>query len=276
MTNLHRIMSFNLNGTWGENGNRWNARAPLCVNIINRYKPNIIGLQEAMTGNLDTLESQLEQYTFVAGNYYGDTPPDAYTSILYRTDRYDLLSEGEFWFSDTPDVESSGWGVAYPMGATWVKLRCKESGDALVFLNTHFEDGPDGEESRNKASRLIVERLAEIAPGIPVLMTGDFNCNPWWEPYNVFLNDGFKDCYREAGHADSAESSSIHLRKGDDYFSLDYGNEMFWRIDWILAKDGDKRVQPVSCQIVKDANPPTYPSDHYPIVSEVRINSNEL
>lgn len=273
MTNLHRIMSFNINATtgYGEGDNSWTARAPLAVSIINRYKADLIGLQEMLPANFETLRPQLEQYTFIDGNCYGDTPPDAYNTILYRTDRYELLDDGEIWYSDTPDVESSGWGVEYPMGATWAKLKCLHTGDELVYLNTHFEDDDGGKESRKKASQLICNRLDQLAPDLPVVVTGDFNCNPWWPPYQTFMEHGYTDTYRAAGHADSTTSNSIHFYMGDEWFSLAHGDDMFWRVDWILTRDGAKRVQTVSSQIIKDAEPPIYPSDHYPVVSEVRI-----
>lgn len=271
MSNLHRVISFNINGTWGEDASAWAVRGPLCAKTIKRYKPDILGLQEATQANIDTLLPLLAEYTLVQGNCYGDNPPQEHNSFLFKSGRYELLAEGEFWYSDTPDVESSGWGVEYPMGATWIKLRCKSTDAQLVCLNTHFEDGDDGVESRNKASQLIVERLPMIAPELPVMLMGDFNCNPWWPPYHTFMNAGFSDTYRAAGHADSTQSSSVHFGMGSDYFSLDYGNDMFWRVDWILVRDGFQQVQTVSADIVKDAEPPTYPSDHYPIVCEVRI-----
>jgi hypothetical protein len=30
----------------------------------------------------------------------------------------------------------------YPLGVTWVLLRCRQNGVSLLHLNTHFEDGP--------------------------------------------------------------------------------------------------------------------------------------
>ena len=71
----HRIMSFNINGINGEGASAWKMRAPLTVTVINRYTPDIIGLQEVSTTNLDTFREQLHDYTIVIGNRYGDTCP---------------------------------------------------------------------------------------------------------------------------------------------------------------------------------------------------------
>ncbi len=271
MTTLHRIMSLNINGTYGDGPNAWRMRAPLTQTVINRYQPHIIGLQEVSTTNLDTFREQLGDYSIVMGNCYGDTPPQDYTSVLYQTERYELLELGEFWFSETPDVEFADWGVEYPLGATWVKLKCRITDRQLFYLNTHFEDGPWGEESRVNASKLIVNRLPQLAGELPVVLSGDFNCNPWTMPYYIFISNGFQDTYRAAGNPDSVHSSTFHAYQGQNYFSLDFGNETFWRVDWILAKDGSQRIYTTSSTIVRDAIPPTYPSDHYPIVSEIRL-----
>ena len=97
---------------------------------------------------------------------------------------------------------------------------------------------------------------------------GDFNCNPWSSPYQTFLGQEFTDMYRAAGHGDSADSSTFHGFHGERYFALEWGDQIFWRVDWLLCRDGVRRVQPTSCTIVRDAEPPVFASDHYPVVAE--------
>ena len=106
---------------------------------------------------------------------------------------------------------------------------------------------------------------------VPLVVTGDFNCNPWSEAYHVLRDEGFIDTYRAAGHGDSATSSTFHGFRGENYFALDWGGELFWRVDWILTRDGDEPLQATSCTIVRHAFPSLYPSDHYPVVAEVLL-----
>jgi endonuclease/exonuclease/phosphatase family metal-dependent hydrolase len=272
MTSSHRIMSLNINGAYNDGANAWKIRAPLTLTLINRYRPDIIGLQEASKTNIDTFHEQLSEYSVVIGNRYGDTPPQDYTSVLYKSVRYELLASGEFWFSETPDIESADWGIEYPLGATWIKLKCLKTDQQLFYLNTHFEDGPWGEQSRVNASQLVINRLPQLAGDLPIVISGDFNCNPWSLPYRIFLDNGFSDTYRAAGNADSSDSNTFHAYQGRNYFALDFGTEIFWRVDWILAKSGIHRLQTTASAIVRDALPPTYPSDHYPIVSEIQFS----
>jgi endonuclease/exonuclease/phosphatase family metal-dependent hydrolase len=217
---------------------------------------------------IEFYRQHLVDYEDELGQESGEEEDRAYCPILWKKARFDLLESGNFWFSRTPDIESSDWGVEYPLGATWVRLQDKLTGSQLLHLNTQFEDGERGEESRQE-SRLIVERIAQLAPDIPVILTGDFNCNPWSASYNNFLANGYTDTYRAAGNADSVESSTYHGFAGQKYFALEWGAEMFWRVDWILTQDGTHRLQTSSSTIVRDATPPIYPSDHYPVVSEL-------
>ena len=270
-----RVMTFNINGSLSEEAdpNAWQERAALNVKTIKRHAPDLIGLQEVENGNLELYQQHFAEYRHVVGNKYAVEPYAAYTSIFWKSSRFELLEAGEFWLSRTPDELSNDWGVPYPMGATWVKLRDVTTGFPLLHLNTHLEDGDEGELSRVEGSKLIVERITQLQAGhIPALVTGDFNCNPDSSTHSIFMENGFTDTYLAAGNQDGKDST-FHGYEGDRYSAHQYseGRNTFWRIDWILSRDGMQRIQTRSCTIVHDAEPPLYPSDHYPVVSEVIV-----
>ncbi len=64
---------------------------------------------------------------------------------------------------------------------------------------------------------------------------------------------------------------SNHGFHGVTYFALAWGGEVYWRVDWIMVRSGQQSVQTTSCTIVRDAEPPVYVSDHYPVLAEVLI-----
>jgi hypothetical protein len=80
--------------------------------------------------------------------------------------------------------------------------------------------------------------------------------------YNRFMANGSTDTYRAAGNADSVDSSMYHGYAGQQYFALEWGAELFWRVNWILTRDGAQHLQTSSSTIVREATPPIYPSDH--------------
>src|SRR5205823_9693510 len=115
------------------------------------------------------------------------------------------------------------------------RLRDVQTDAHWLHLNTHYEDGADGEHARVESSRLMVARTVQLAPDLPVIVTGDFNCNPWSAAYNVFMAAGFTATYPAAGAGDSVESSTFHALTGKQYFGLEWGSALFWRVDWILT-----------------------------------------
>ncbi len=121
-----------------------------------------------------------------------------------------------------------------------------------------------------EGSKLIAERVARLqADGSPAVVTGDFNCNPGSAAHRVFAARGFTDCFLAAGNRDGADSP-YHGFEGAGYDASRWGVP-FWRIDWVLARDGARRVETTACAIVRDAEPLAYPSDHYPVVAELRL-----
>ncbi len=267
-------MTLNTNGAvYPETGPRsWAQRAPLTVGLIQQCAPDIIGFQEVNQGNLTTFAEQLPAYQHVVGNAYGDNPPAEYTSIFWKAARFTAIDSGEFWLSQTPTLPSCDWNVPYPMGATWVRLQDRTDGQHVLIVNTHFEDGSDGELSRVEGSKLIVAQIAHLAPDFPSIITGDFNCNPVSAAYNHFMTAGFVDTYHAAGHSDGTDST-FHGFVGEQYNPIEWGGVgPFWRIDWILARSGTQPSQIRSCRIIRDAQPPIYPSDHYPVLAEIELN----
>lgn len=256
----------------GEREHAWEARAGLNVRTIRRYRPHLIGFQEVDREKLETYRRALDEYGFAEPADDAEPGP----IIFWRRDQCEPVAAGRFWLSGTPDEPSADWGVEEPLPVEWVRLRLASelgAGAELLHLNTQFEDGPWGERSRVESSRLLARRTAALqghaSDRPPVVLTGDFNCNPWSRPYRLLLAAGFVDAHRAAGHGDSAASSTFHGLRGADYFALEWGGEVFWRVDWILTRDGAQPVRTTSCTIVRDAEPPVYPSDHWPVVAEL-------
>jgi endonuclease/exonuclease/phosphatase family metal-dependent hydrolase len=272
-----RIMTFNINGSMSDEAdtNAWQKRAALNVKTIKRHAPDLIGFQEVEPGNLEDYRQTLAEYDHVVGNKYDLDPYAGYTSIFWKSSKIELLEAGEFWLSRTPDEASSDWGVPYPLGATWVKLRDVATGLPLLHMNTHLEDGDDGELSRVEGSKLIIERITQLQAGhIPAFVTGDFNCNSESVTYSIFKNTGFTDTYLAGGNTDGKDST-FHGYEGEHYSAFKYsgGRNTYWRVDWILTRDGKQHIETRSCAIVRDAEPPLYPSDHYPVLAEVALVS---
>jgi endonuclease/exonuclease/phosphatase family metal-dependent hydrolase len=246
----------------------WANRSDFNVKVIKRYQPDVIGFQELEPGHLETYRQHLTEYDDCLADVH---TPGMTNAILWNRECFRRLDAGMFWLSGTPDVYSVDWGVDEPVTMTWVLLADTRTHQRFLCANTQFMDGAEGEKSRLESSKLAAQHLPVLAGEAPVIAMGDFNCNPWTPAYRTFMSNGFIDTYRAAGHGDSAESSTFHGFHGTKYFALEWGDELFWRVDWILSRDAAQHVQTTSCTVVRDAEPPMFASDHYPVVTEFML-----
>jgi endonuclease/exonuclease/phosphatase family metal-dependent hydrolase len=277
---IFKLMSFNIRGARAEDGaNAWSNRAQLNIALIKRYAPHIIGFQELQAGNLAAYDQQLTEYDQELGPRV-DHLDERYqqNAIFYNPERFERLDGGSFYLSETPEVFSKSWDSSIVRGANWVRLRDKSTGAELFYLNTHLDHR--GEQARVEGSRLIVRRINELAGELPVAVTGDFNSRAWQPPggvihnhplspagtvYRVYINAGFDDAYLLAGNSNSLDTNTFHGFKGEDFAKIGL------RIDWILLRNGRRRFEVASCHILRDEDPPLYPSDHYPVLAELEL-----
>jgi endonuclease/exonuclease/phosphatase family metal-dependent hydrolase len=95
-----RVMTFNINGNdYGispENEwKSWANRANLSLKTIQRYSPNLIGLQEVTTSNIEYYRQHLADYDFELGQEYDEGVYAAYSSILWKRARFELVESGK-------------------------------------------------------------------------------------------------------------------------------------------------------------------------------------
>ena len=233
-----RVMSFNIQGeSFPENGvNIWANRAALNARTILCAAPDLIGMQEVVDENIAYYAGALRDYDCLPAAPYGEAEHPAFNAILWHRGRFELIEQGVFWLSRTPEVESVDWGVPYPMLVNWVRLRRKSDGAALLHFNTHLEDGPHGEPQRVESSKLIAHQAEQMQAGeVPLVLTGDFNCNAGSAAYQTLVDKGFVDSFLAAGNVDG-KTSTFHGFEGEAYDPVNYGGpeaDPFWRVDWI-------------------------------------------
>jgi endonuclease/exonuclease/phosphatase family metal-dependent hydrolase len=256
------IMTYNIRGALYDDGrNSWPSRAPLNVRLLQQHSPNLIGFQEVHQENLAIFQDS-HGYTQLRGTPYNDHEPFQYTSIAWCTQRLRLIDSGGFWLSETPQVHSRSWDTSCIRSATWAKLEWLETGLTFLHLNTHLDHISD--LARVEGTKLILQFLEESA--LPMVVTGDFNCTLACSAYGLFIKHRFLDAYDEAGN--HAIRWTYHGYHGQAYtpHAGDYD-----RIDWVLLRDWPPGLRIESCTIVEDAEPPLYPSDHYPVIVEIKL-----
>ena len=269
-------MSFNVRGSFRDarKKNAWRNRAELNVATIERYVPDVIGLQEAQRGNLSAYRKRLPRYAHIRGPRYGNAIPHDFNTILFDPERLEPLDSGGFWLSETPEKHSRSWDTRVARSAAWALFEAPGTNLTLLHLNTHLDH--ISALARQEGSKLLVRRIAEISGRTdvdpPAIVTGDFNSRPSNRVHNTFTESGFVDSYLAAGNEEGA--NTFHAFKGALYHDAHPARGPR-RIDWILLKDPKGRLRIDSHKIIHDADEDSglYPSDHYPIMADFGISA---
>ena len=169
------VMSFNIRlDHVADSMNNWKYRKDNAAQMIAYYAPDIVGMQEVVKNQLNDLKERLPQYTALGVGRADGKEKGEYCSLFYKTERFELLKNGDFGLSETPDsIGKKGWDAACERIVTWAVLKDKVSGRKVAAFNTHFDHV--GEVARRESAKLILEKIKQIAGELPVIITGDFN-----------------------------------------------------------------------------------------------------
>jgi hypothetical protein len=177
------------------------------------------------------------------------------------------VASDTFWLSETPDVYSGSWETDCIRSAAWIRFRVVGTDAVIVHLNTHLDH--ISEQARVEGARLIIDRLTDAAAdGSAAIVTGDFNAPVGSSAYERFRAAGFADAHVQCGNDDTpGRAFTYHGYAGEAFRGSDSPPR---RIDWILLRGGSKTwMRADRCEIARDAQPPAYPSDHYPVIADV-------
>ncbi|CAG9615177.1 hypothetical protein BACCIP111899_04414 [Bacillus rhizoplanae] len=260
-TNNFKVMSYNLRYASDTSPNSWAERRPVMAQLLNKEKPDILGIQEGLYSQLKDLHADMPQYDWIGIGRKGGSK-DEYTAVFYNKNRFTPLEYDYFWLSDTPNViGSTTWGNKIPRMVTWVKFLDTKTKQEFYFVNTHFDH--ISVEAREKSAALIVQKVNEFDPKLPVILTGDFNTAPGTNPYQTLINEGkFLDTWETA---ETRIGENLGTFNG---FNNPTGGDH--RIDWILYKGNITVKQAEINDFIKNGQ---YPSDHFPVIAEMVLNS---
>ena len=250
-----RVMTFNVRLPVAADGeNRWEARRALMADTIRRYRPDLFGTQELHEPQGDFLIERLHGYAWFGRDRRGGDS-DEHVGVFYRTDRLQVVTSGDFWLSDTPEVPGSiTWGNLYPRLTTWALFEDRANHRRFYVYNTHLPYRDEDEAARIRCAELILAHLARQPEDVPALVIGDFNTAPDSRVHALLsarLSDAWLAAPEHRGPAATFHGFTGHADR---------------RIDWIFARGLLAR----RARTVTDARNGRYPSDHFPVVVDFR------
>jgi endonuclease/exonuclease/phosphatase family metal-dependent hydrolase len=251
-------MSFNIRyGTAADGDNAWEHRRDAVIEVIDAFRVDVLGVQEALHFQLVELAAALPRYQRIGVGRADGAEAGEYAAILVDRTRLEVLEQGTFWFSDTPEAPgSASWGNDIPRICTWARLRDREANRTFYVYNVHWDH--QSQPSRERSAALLAETIgARAAADDPVLVTGDFNAGEANPAFRYLLEApglGLFDTFREV-HPDASEVGTFNGFEGTTTGE---------KIDAVLAS---VHWQVVGAGIIRSARQGRYPSDHFPVMA---------
>lgn len=191
-----KVGTFNLRMDTPQDGeNAWSHRKELVKDLLRFFDYDLFGTQEGFSHQLNGI-LELGTYRFIGAGRDDGEQAGEHSAIFYRTDRFKVLDEGNFWLSETPDKPGLGWdATCCNRICSWGKFEDVKSGKQFYFFNVHFDH--EGVVARRESAHLMIDRIRRIAGDQPVFLTGDFNAFPTDEPIRILDESGFlRDAYK--------------------------------------------------------------------------------
>ncbi len=253
-----KVMTWNIRYNNPDDGeNAWPLRKNQVTDLILFHAPDVIGMQEALLGQVNDIASRLPGYDWVGVGRDNGINAGEYSPIFYDSRRFQLKEQGWFWLSETPEIPSKGWDAALPRICTYIKLEEYDGRRNFWVFNTHFDHV--GDEARKEAAKLIFDKIKELNDDkLPVILTGDFNLTPDTDPMKWLMRKM---------HDTRDMSEAEPYGPVGTFNGFDFNSPLQNRIDYIFVNRKVTAVRKYG--VLTDSYDQKYPSDHLPVYVEL-------
>lgn len=235
-------------------GNGWGQRYPVICKIVQFNDLDVFGTQEGKHNMLQNMVDSLPGYQYIGiGRDDGKTKGE-YSAIFYKTTRFKILKQGNFWLSTITDRPNKGWDAVLPRICTWAQFQDIKTGFKFYFFNLHMDHV--GVVARKESAHLVLQKIKEMAGNSATIFTGDFNVDQHNESYKEVLSTGvLQDCYNLA---------PVKLATNGTFNAFNLNTKTDSRIDHIFVT---KQFNVKRYAILTNSYEGKAPSDHYPVVA---------
>lgn len=240
--------------------NAWENRKDHFPAFFQKVQPDFICLQEVNDFQADFLHSLLVDYQSIGRRH--PAPPFWQNNLIFFKHPWRCLHAGHFYLSHTPLIPSRFADSCWPRQLTLGHFQ-KEALE-VGGVATHFDFT---ELVQLQSGRLLFEFLGTFAPHLPVIVAGDFNCEPASPLYQLLTadekalsKDGLTRPANQAPFKDVLKPPFPGTRHAFD------GQNRGQHLDWLLYRG---KLEPVYAEVLQDSGAAAL-SDHFPVVAKFR------
>jgi endonuclease/exonuclease/phosphatase family metal-dependent hydrolase len=252
------IITYNIRYNNPDDGvNAWPLRKDKVSGLLKFYKADIFNVQEALPEQMDDIAAQFPDFDHVGVGRDDGKRAGEHMGVFYRKSRFEKITDGMFWLSETPTKPGFGWDAVCNRTVTWIKLKDKLTKKTFFVFDTHFDHR--GVKAREEAANLILKSIKEInKEKLPLILTGDLNLVKTAAPVQSILKE-----------LHDAKDKSQTTPYGPEGTSGGFDVKLTVRtIDYIFIND---KVEVLRHGVLSDSFGMYYPSDHLPVLAEVKI-----
>ncbi len=245
----------------------WKNRKEYVARTITDAQYDILAINEMSCGEqLNDMKKMLPQYSF--SGWGADSATDQYsgtfTSVLFKTDKFELLDEGHFWQSTDPAKPKISWDCSNNNRMTaWAKLKVKDTGEILFYFATHMDH--KGSDARNEGARINLEMIRGIAGHYPAVIAGDHNSSstryPFYDLFTAYMDDARK-----------VTATPFPWTKDGTLCKWDPENKDNTRLDYIWVKEAEVNTY---VHINETYGRSVTPSDHMAVKANITLKAYE-
>jgi endonuclease/exonuclease/phosphatase family metal-dependent hydrolase len=253
------IITYNIRMNTPDDGvNAWPLRKEKVAGLLKFHQADIFNVQEALPEQMDDLTTLFPEFDHVGVGRDDGVRQGEHMAVFYRKARFEKLTDGMFWLSETPDKPGLGWDAVCNRTVTWIKLKDKITKKTFYVFDTHFDHR--GNKAREESSKLILKSIKEInKENLPLILTGDLNLVKNSVPVQLILKE-----------LPDAMDKTVTPHYGPAGTSGGFDVKVLPRkIDYIFINN---RVTVLRHGHLSDSFGLYYPSDHIPVLAEVRLN----
>lgn len=253
------IITYNIRMNTPADGiNAWPLRKEKVAGLLRFHQADIFNVQEALSEQMDDLTTLFPDFDHVGVGRDDGKRLGEHMSIFFKKARFEKLSDGMFWLSETPEKPGLGWDAACNRTVTWIKLKDRITKKTFYVFDTHFDH--KGIKAREESAKLILKSIKEInKENLPLILTGDLNLTKNSIPVQSILkelNDA-KNISQTTPYGPEGTSGGFNVKVMPN------------KIDFIFIND---KVGILRHGVLSDSFGLFYPSDHLPVLAEVKIN----
>lgn len=243
-----RAMSFNIFC-----GNMTGERVDRVLDIIEKYMPDTIGVQEATPEWMQIFKERLGTVYKCVGEGRDGGNKGEYSAILYNWHVFDIADKGTKWLSDTPDEVSKYEESSLNRIFTYAVLSRKSDGKKVLAVNTHLDH--KSADARKKQVNVLFDFLTENKQ-YPVILTGDFNAKLESAVYKSVIDGGMSDSMNIAAEK---YASPTYTNYGASSRTIDF------------AFFSEKNFDVLKYRVCNEKINSNFPSDHHPVMVEYKL-----